>query len=147
MELKDILAISGMSGLYRFISQGRNGVIIEGLTDKKRMNASASARVSELEDIAIYTDDKELPLKEVFRRIYTKENGGQAIDPKLSNDQLKKYFIEIVPDYDREKVYTSDIKKVLTWYNLLLSENMIDLVEDVKEDSEADDSAAEESNN
>ena len=64
-----------MSGLYRFISQGRNGVIIEGLIDKKRMNASASARVSALEDIAIYTDDKELPLKEVFRRIFQKENG------------------------------------------------------------------------
>lgn len=136
MELKDILAISGMSGLYRFISQGRNGVIIEGLTDKKRMNASASARVSALEDIAIYTDDKELPLKEVFRRIYKKENAGQTIDPKSSNDQLRKYFEEIVPDFDREKVYTSDIKKVFTWYNLLLSQNMIDLEEDAKEASE-----------
>jgi hypothetical protein len=135
MDLKDILAISGMSGLYRFISQARNGVIIEGLVDKKRMNASASARVSALEDIAIYTDDKELPLKEVFRRIFQKENGGPtAIDPKVSNDQLKKYFAEIIPDFDREKVYTSDIKKVLTWYNLLLSQNMIDLVEDPKEE-------------
>lgn len=135
MELKDILAISGMSGLYRFISQGRNGVIIEGLIDKKRMNASASARVSALEDIAIYTDEKELPLKEVLRRIFQKENGAPAaIDPKASNDQLKKYFAEIVPDFDREKVYTSDIKKVLTWYNILLSQNLIDLVEDPKEE-------------
>jgi hypothetical protein len=136
MNLKDILAISGMSGLYRFVSQGRNGVIIEGLIDKKRMNASASARVSALEDIAIYTDDKELPLKEVFRRIYKKENAGQTIGPKSSNDQLRKYFEEIVPDFDREKVYTSDIKKVFVWYNLLLSQNMIDLEEDAKEESE-----------
>jgi len=138
MNLKDILAISGMSGLYRFVSQGRNGVIIEGLVDKKRINASASARVSALEDIAIYTDDKELPLKEVLRRIFQKENGGVAIDPKLSDDKLKKYFEEVVPDYDREKVYTSDIKKVYTWYNILLSQNMVDLEEDPKEEDVAE---------
>ena len=134
MNLKDILAISGMSGLYKFVSQGRNGVIIEGLVDKKRMNASSSARVSALEDIAIYTDDKELPLKEVLRRIFQKESGKETIDPKSANDKLKKYFEEVVPDYDREKVYVSDIKKLLGWYNILLSQNMIDLVEDVKEE-------------
>jgi len=134
MDLKDILAISGMSGLYRFVSQGRNGVIIEGLTDKKRMNASASARVSALEDIAIYTDEKELPLKEVLRRIYQKENGGKTIDPKEPNDKLKKYFEAVVPDYDRDKVYVSDMKKVFTWYSILLGENMIDLEGDKKEE-------------
>jgi hypothetical protein len=130
MSLKDILAISGYSGLYRFISQGRNGVIVEGLIDKKRMNATGSARVSALEDIAIYTDDKEVPLKEIFRKIYRKENGGQTIDPKSAADKLKKYFEEILPDYDRDKVYVSDIKKVFTWYNLLLDLKMIDLEED-----------------
>lgn len=130
MNLKEILAISGMSGLYRYVSQSRNGVIIEGLIDKKRTNASASARVSALEDIAIYTDDKEVPLKEVFRKIYTKENGGQTIDPKSPEDKLKKYFAEILPDYDREKVYVSDIRKVYTWYNILLSQNLIDMDED-----------------
>jgi len=136
MNLKDILAISGMSGLYKFVSQGRNGVIIEGLVDKKRMNASSSARVSALEDIAIYTDDKELPLKEVLRRIFQKESGKETIDPKSTNDKLKKYFEEVVPDYDREKVYVSDIKKLLGWYNILLSQNMIDLVEDAKEEEQ-----------
>ena len=136
MDLKDILAISGMSGLYKFVSQGRNGVIIEGLVDKKRMNASSSARVSALEDIAIYTDDKELPLKEVLRRIFQKESGKETIDPKSTNDKLKKYFEEVVPDYDREKVYVSDIKKLLGWYNILLSQNMIDLVEDAKEEEQ-----------
>lgn len=130
MSLKDILAISGYSGLYRYISQGRNGVIVEGLIDKKRMNATGSARVSALEDIAIYTSDKEVPLKEIFRKIYQKENGGQTIDPKLATDKLKKYFEEILPEYDRDKVYPSDIKKVFTWYNLLLDLKMIDLEED-----------------
>lgn len=132
MSLKDILAISGYSGLYRFISQGRNGVIVEGLIDQKRMNATGSARVSALEDIAIYTDDKEVPLKEIFRKIYQKENGGQTIDPKLATDKLKKYFEEILPEYDREKVYASDIKKVFIWYNILLDLKLIDLEEDPK---------------
>jgi len=141
MNLKDILAISGMSGLYKFVSQGRNGVIIEGLVDKKRMNASSSARVSALEDIAIYTDDKELPLKEVLRRIFQKESGKETIDPKSANDKLKKYFEEVVPDYDREKVYVSDIKKLLGWYNILLSQNMIDLVEDAKEEDQPKETA------
>jgi len=141
MDLKDILAISGMSGLYKFVSQGRNGVIIEGLVDKKRMNASSSARVSALEDIAIYTDDKELPLKEVLRRIFQKESGKETIDPKSTNDKLKKYFEEVVPDYDREKVYVSDIKKLLGWYNILLSQNMIDLVEDAKEEDQPKETA------
>lgn len=142
MNLKEILAISGMSGLYRYISQSRNGVIIEGLIDKKRTNASASARVSALEDIAIYTDEKEVPLKEVFQKIFTKENGGQSIDPKSSEDKLKKYFAEILPDYDRDKVYVSDIKKVFIWYNILLSQNLIDLEQDAAaEEQKADETA------
>jgi len=136
MNFKDILAISGYGGLYRFISQGRNGVIVEGLTDKKRMNAAASARISALEDIAIYTEDKEIPLKEIFRRIFRKENGGQAIDPKSANDNLKNYFEQIVPDFDRDKVYVSDMKKVFTWYNTLLAENMIGLEEDPQVETE-----------
>src|ERR1035437_7170552 len=127
MNLKDILAISGYSGLFRFVSQGRNGVIVEGLVDKKRMNATASARVSALEDIAIYTSDKEIPLKEVLKRIFQKEDGKPTIDPKSPNDKLKKYFEEVVPEYDREKVYVSDMKKLFGWYNILLSQNMIDL--------------------
>lgn len=136
MTLKDILAISGQNGLYRFVSKGRNGVIVEGLTDKKRMNASSSLRVSALEDIAIYTDEKEVPLMEVFKKIFTKENGQPSIDSKSAPDQLKSYFAEILPDYDRDKVYVSDIKKVFSWYNLLLAEKMIDLEEDKSENTE-----------
>jgi hypothetical protein len=136
MNLKEILAISGYSGLYRYVSQGRNGVIVEGLVDKKRTNTPASARVSALEDIAIFTDEEELPLKEVLRRIFKKENGGQAIDTKADNAKLKKYFAEIVPNYDVDKVYVSDMKKVFTWYNILVAENMVDLEEDTKEETE-----------
>ena len=136
MNLKEILAISGYGGLFRFISQGRNGVIVEGLIDKKRMNASSSVRVSALEDIAIYTSEKEVPLKEILQKIYTKENGGKAIDPKSPNDKLKAYFAEILPDYDQDKVYVSDMKKVFNWYNILLGENMIDLEKDEPQNDE-----------
>ncbi len=130
MNLKDILAISGYGGLFRFISQGRNGVIVEGLTDQKRMNATSAMRVSALDDIAIFTDDKELPLKDVFRRIFEKENGGQVFNSKSENEKIKAYFAEIIPDYDREKVYVSDMKKVLTWYNILQGLKMVDMEED-----------------
>ena len=136
MNLKEILAISGYGGLFRFISQGRNGVIVEGLIDKKRMNASSSVRVSALEDIAIYTSEKEVPLKEILQKIYTKENGGKAIDPKSPNDKLKAYFAEILPDYDQDKVYVSDMKKIFNWYNILLGENMIDLEKDEPQNDE-----------
>jgi hypothetical protein len=135
MNLKDIMAISGQSGLFKFIAQGRNGVIVEGLVDKKRQNASATSRISALEDIAVYTEEKEVPLAEVFRLIFKKENGGQVTLVKNTDDQVKKYFAEILPDYDRDRVYVSDMKKVITWYNLLQTQNLVDLeVEEKKEE-------------
>ncbi len=130
------MAISGQSGLFKFIAQGRNGVIVEGLVDKKRQNASATSRISALEDIAVYTEDKEVPLAEVFRIIFKKENGGAVTLAKNTDDQVKKYFAEILPDYDRDRVYVSDMKKVITWYNLLQGQNLVDLeVEEKKEES------------
>lgn len=140
--LKDILSISGFGGLYKFISQGRTGIIVESFEDKKRMNASATVKISALEDIAIFTDTEDLPLKDVFKAISEKENGGEAISHKSSADELKNYFAEVLPDYDRDRVYVSDIKKVVNWYNLLLKFEMLNFdeeegVED-KENKEAD---------
>lgn len=120
MELKDILSISGQPGLYKFIAQGKNGLIVESLENQKRMSAHASQKISSLEDIAIFTDDKEIPLSEVFKRIYEKESGKPCIDHKSAPPQIKKYFEEIVPEYDRDKVYPSDVKKVISWYNQLV---------------------------
>jgi len=127
MDLKDIMAISGSNGLFRFISKARNGIVVENLIDKKRTHSPASAKISALEDIAIYTNDKEVPLKEILQIIFKKENGGQTIDPKSDNERLKKYFEEILPEYDKDRVYVSDIKKVYIWYNLLNSLNLINL--------------------
>ncbi|MBN1185910.1 MAG: DUF5606 domain-containing protein [Bacteroidales bacterium] len=134
--LKDILAISGKPGLFKFLSQGRNGVIVESLEDGKRMNAFASAKVSSLEDIAIYTVEKEVPLAEIFKKISEKENGGECLSSKSSNDEMKKYFLQVLPDYDQERVYVSDIKKVLHWYNLLHKYDMLKFDEEEKDKEE-----------
>lgn len=132
--LKDILAISGKPGLFKFISQGRNGIIVESLEDGKRMNAFASVKMSSLEDIAIYTNEEELPLAEVFKKINEKEGERECISHKSSPDELKNYFQTILPDYDEERVYVSDIKKVMQWYNLLLGYKMLNFEEEEKKE-------------
>lgn len=131
MILKDILAISGEPGLFRFIAQGKNAIIVEHLETKKRSSAYGSAKVSSLEDIAIFTEKEDLPLGKVFDLIYDKENNGPAIDSKAEPGKLKKWFEELLPDYSRDKVYVSDIKKVAQWYNILHNLNLL-----VKEDTE-----------
>jgi len=136
--LKDILSISGHSGLFKFISQGRHGIIVESLENKKRMNASATAKISALEDIAIFTDTEDIALNDVFKAIYEKEDGGEAISHKSSADELKSYFEEILPDYDRDRVYVSDIKKVIQWYNQLHKLEMLNFEEEEEEAKEED---------
>ena len=119
MALKDILVISGQSGLFKYISQGRNNVIVENLFDQKRTTIPASAKISMLNDIAIFTEKEDVSLCEVFKKIQEKENGGVAIPHKSPDAELKKYFSEILPEYDKDRVYLSDIRKIVMWYNLL----------------------------
>lgn len=133
MILKDIVAISGEPGLFRFIAQGKNSLIVEHLETKKRISAFGTARVSSLEDIAIFTDKGDMPLAKVFDLIYDKENGGPAIDGRIDSNKLKTWFEEALPDYDKNKVYTSDIKKIAIWYNIL---QKLDLL--VKEEAESE---------
>ena len=142
MILKDILAISGEPGLFKFIAQGKNAIIVEHLETKKRSSAYGSAKVSSLEDIAIFTDKEDMPLGKVFDLIHEKENGGPTIDSKSDTLKLKVWFEDILPDYSRDKVYASDIKKVAHWYNILHNLNLL-----VKEEPEvvAPDSDKEES--
>jgi hypothetical protein len=144
MELKDIMAISGHSGLFKFISQGRHGIIVESLSDAKRISISASAKVSSLTDIAIFTNDGEVAFKDVLKKIREAENGGPAINQKSEDKELKKYFEKILPDYDREKVYTSDIKKVIAWYNQLQSLNQLDIIDKEEAPAEENSTATEE---
>ncbi|MDR1666714.1 MAG: DUF5606 domain-containing protein [Bacteroidales bacterium] len=119
MSLKDILVISGQSGLFKYVSQGRATIIVENMTDHKRTGIPSTAKISMLEDIAVFTTKEELPLRDVFKKIQEQEKGGPALSHKSPDAELKRYF-ETVLDYDKEKVYLSDIRKVLMWYNALL---------------------------
>ena len=138
MALKDILVITGQGGIFKYISQGRNSVIVENLSDQKRTTIPATTKISMLEDIAIFTEENDIPLREVFRKIQEKENGGVAIPHKSPDAELKKYFAEVLPTYDKDRVYLSDIRKVVMWYNLLLDLGVTDFEtpEDEKEDKE-----------
>lgn len=120
MELKEILAISGQPGLFKYVAQSTRGVIVESLLDGKRMNASAAAKVSALTEISMFTEGYDIPLAEVFTRIYEKTGGKEAVSPKETPEKLKAAFAEALPEYDRERVHVSDIKKCFSWYNILL---------------------------
>ena len=119
MSLEKILSISGKPGLYELKTQTRSGFLAESLIDGRKISVSGRHNVSLLSEIAIYTLTEEVPLREVFSKISEKENGGPAINHKSSKDELEEYFFEVLPDYDEDRVYASDIKKVVQWYNLL----------------------------
>lgn len=121
--LETILAISGKPGLYRLVSRGNRSLIVETLDDaKKRMPAFAADKVISLADIAMYAEDGEVPLRKVLNYVKQKENGEvSSFDyKKASNQELAAYFAEILPNYDRDRVYPTDIKKLISWYNILI---------------------------
>lgn len=133
MDLSKILSISGKSGLYKVVSKTKNGLIVESLSDGKKIPVFLGDRSSTLEDISMFTYTEDVPLKKVILSIFEKENGGPCIDPKESPEKLKAYFETILPDYDKERVFISDIKKLFSWYNTLLSKDLI-----TKEEPEPD---------
>ena len=124
MELKDILAISGQPGLFRYVAQSRTGFIVESLLDGKRMNASASSRISALTEISMFTEGEDIPLAEVFTKMYAYTKGKQGPSTKEGNARLKEFFGAVITDYDRERVHDSDIKKAVAWFNLLVEAGM-----------------------
>lgn len=126
MDLTGIISISGMGGLFKIVAQIKNGVLVESLIDKKRLPAYATHKVSELDNITIYSTEDNVPLGEVFQKIYDKEKGGAAIDTKLPDAELKKYLKSVFPEYDEERVYASDIKKLLAWYNILQKQGLLE---------------------
>lgn len=120
MEFKDILAISGQPGLFRYVAQSRNGFIVESLLDGKRMNASASSRISALTEISMFTEGEDIALAEVFTKMYEYTGGKTGPSTKEGNARLKEFFGIVIPDYDRERVHDSDIKKAISWFNMLV---------------------------
>lgn len=125
MNLERILAISGMPGIYMLKLQTRTGFVAESLVDGKKVTVGLRSNVSLLSEISMYTQDGEKPLTEVMRAIAVKENEGPAISHKEDNAQLAAYFASVVPDYDADRVYPSDIKKVIQWYNILQSKGLV----------------------
>lgn len=119
MSLEKIVAVTGKPGLFKIISQSKVGLIVESLIDKKRLPINAMHNVSVLNDIAIYTYEEEVPLRNVIKTIAEKHDNKEAISHKESSANLTSFFSEVLPDYDEERVYTSNIKKIIQWYNLL----------------------------
>ncbi|HEY4540508.1 MAG TPA: DUF5606 domain-containing protein [Faecalibacter sp.] len=127
MDLSRVIAISGKPGLYRLVSQTRNGFVVEDLDKGKKVSIAANYNVSLLDNVAIYGVSQEYPLAEVFFRIYKKENGGAAIDHKSSGAELRAYMEQVLPEYDDSRVYDSDLKKLFQWYNILQSKGLLNI--------------------
>ena len=124
MEFNKIISINGKPGLYQVVSQSKNAIIVESLTDKKRLAINSTQNVSLLENIAIYTYEEDVPLLEIFKSMFEKTEGKEAISHKESGKKLAAFFAEILPNYDVERVYSSNIKKVIQWFNLLVVSGM-----------------------
>jgi hypothetical protein len=119
MILTGIISISGRPGLYKVVAQGKNNIIVESLEDRKRFPAYSTDRISALEDISIYTYEDDKALHEIFDAIFEKEGGKECISHKESAGDLADYLLSVLPSYDQERVYSSDIKKIFAWYNIL----------------------------
>lgn len=122
MDLKNILAISGKPGLYRLVTSGTARLVVESIQDKKKLPVPATSKVSSLDDIAIFTIEEEVPLREVFSKIYEKTNQSQALSHKSTPAELRAFVAEVLTDLDHERVYDSDLKKLFNWYNILFED-------------------------
>lgn len=131
--LEKILSIAGKPGLYKMINNTANAIIVESLIDGKRFPAYSSSKIISLKDISIYTEDEDMPLKEVLKRMYEKENGAPVFSHKEPTEKILAYFEEVVPEYDKDKVYVSDMRKIIQWYNLLAEKKMLDFTEEAEQ--------------
>lgn len=131
MDLKEILFIAGKSGLYKIIARGNNRVVVESLETKQRMPLFATMRASSLSDICMFTQEEDIPLKDVFKKIYDKENGEKiGLDIKTAKEaDLWAYLTEVLPEHDRDRIHLSDVKKLYSWYNLLQANNLLSFEE------------------
>ena len=137
MELKDIVAINGKPGLYEIKAQSKGGIIVQSLLDEKKIPVTITHNLSALNEIAIYTYEEEVPLRIILKSIGEKEGGKEALSHKESGKVLVSYFREILPNFDEERVYTSNIKKVIQWYNLLASKNFdFTAIQEVEDETE-----------
>jgi hypothetical protein len=132
--LKGILSISGQPGLFKMVTEAKNSIIVESLLNGKRMPAYSTSKISALADISVFTETGEIQLKELFKGI---QESGKVISPKASANEIKDFFAEILPDYDKDRVYASDMKKILQWYQLLSELNLLIDAEEEKPEEKA----------
>jgi transcriptional regulator len=144
MNLESIISITGKGGLFKVLSQTKNGLIVESIIDGKRLPVYASEKVSALNDISIYTNEGDMPLKEVYEKIYKKTAGKAAVDHKASPEELRNFLVEVVKDFDQERVYNSDLKKLFQWFNILVEKGLLvpEKKETKKEAAEGKDTTA-----
>jgi hypothetical protein len=145
MDLSGIISIAGKPGLYKVIAQGKNSVIVESLVNGKRIPAYATDKISALEDISIYTLESDVPLADVFASLIKKFDGKEGLSHKDDVINLQEVLFEVLPDYDEDRVYPSDIKKLFQWYNLLVNAGILTLEADQKEEPKQEEVAEEES--
>ena len=136
MGLEKVLSISGKPGLYELTAQTRGGFVAKSITEGNKISVNVRHNVSLLSEIAVYTYTEEVPLGTIFQKMYEKEDGKAAIDHKASKKELENYFAEVLPDYDVERVYQSDIKKIIQWYNLLVENGFTDFSKGEEKDAE-----------
>lgn len=146
MGLEKVLSISGKPGLYELTAQTRGGFVAKSITEGNKISVNVRHNVSLLSEIAVYTYTEEVPLGTVFQKMYEKEDGKPAIDHKASKKELESYFAEVLPDYDVERVYQSDIKKIIQWYNLLVTNGFTDFSKEEKETDKSEEKAVEDQN-
>ncbi len=146
MDLSKVLSISGKPGLFLMVGEAKNNLIVESLIDGKKTPSFAHDRVSTLKEISVYTDTEDIPLEDVFKNIYDHTEGKAVASPKkASSEELKSLFEAVLPDYDKDAVYVSDIKKIFSWYNLLLEKGLIVFEEEKEEPKEVDQDSEEKS--
>lgn len=137
MKLDKIIAIGGKPGLFKLLTQTKSGFVAESLTDGKRLTVNLRNQVSVLSEISVFTLEEEKPLPEVFELLLQKENGNtSSISHKADKLALEEYFFEILPNYDEDRVYPSDIKKIIRWYNILVEHKLLEISEDKEQDKE-----------
>lgn len=147
MNIKDILSISGKPGLYKLLASSKSNVIVESLADGKRMPVHAAHKISSLEDISIYTYEEDIPLVEVFQKISDHTGGKKSLDHKSKAAELRAYMTEVMPAYDEDRVYDSDLRKLFQWYNTLADLGLLgesSAIEDAEIIEESDDSDSDE---
>lgn len=136
IDLTGIISISGQPGLFKIIAQSKNGIIIEGLADNKRTNIYSSTKVSTLSDIGMYTTGEDKPIEEIMTAIFEKEKGGPCVSHKADDKEIEAYFSKILPEYDKERVYVSNMRKLFSWYTILQSTGNLKEREEKKEATE-----------